>query len=122
MPFEEFKDWFEEQIMKGTYKYLGPIVRFKSIKTGKLKIEIIQGGKISVKGLNLDRNVVVTGGRIKEILNNGRVLCLEHFPEGLFRNYSYEVFLQTIKYKKVIARNQSEFSIPIPKKPKLNGL
>ena len=121
MPTKEFRAFFDSLTTKSNeYTFNGPIVKFKGLKTGALRIEIIKGGYISVKGLNLDREVLITGGRITEIFENGRVLQLEAYPDGPYQQLKYKKYLKSFKYQKVIPTSHSSLSLTIPKKINFN--
>ena len=81
-PTAEFQTWFISELQAGKYSYPGPIVKFRATKNNKLRISIKQGGLISTKGLELNKEVIVSGGRIREILDGGKVLNLGHYPTG----------------------------------------
>ncbi len=119
-PTTDFQPWFDSEVRSGKYSYSGPIVKFHGSKKKQLRISIKQGGLISLTGLQLNKEVIVSGGRIREVLNNGMVLNLGHFQGGVMEYRSQIIFLKNYPVT-TSSFNSNPPTLPEPKKSIFNS-
>lgn len=117
----DFQDWFFSCFHTGNYTFPGPIVRFKGLKNNTLCINIKKGGLISTKGLQLDKNVIVKGGRIREVLNDGRVLNLGYNSNNAIKMETQKLFLKSQGLSNFKFNGEKKPLISVPKRIQFNS-